>query len=375
MNCNRVIRGFILVGLCATSSVQSRDLGFFDCVIGAGLIGGVACAVNYLFPTSTPQVIENAESVCLKEGAYRSLCADIEAHYGINSTYASYPDKKYAINLFNETILYAIAYNHFDKDARSASSVLFDLKNDIHAIKKNQSAIFDRLQKLRHNREEIHLHQRMDSLYHTMTDVLTRLEFVHDYISKHESYFNLYRLEDKLWKRYDRETQALTDYSYDRYYLDTVFKESIACSGFCEWRYLSYIEQLEKDFDNLSYAVNTMAYHYPDRISWAHQLLGHFTSIKVKTKALPEYFQEERDAQLWRLEQQRIAVACEQAEAQRRTARALEQQNRMTREQVEAQHRAASALEEQNRIDREVLRRHAQDDLDVYVEFEYDMDL
>lgn len=347
----------ILVSSCSQASYyrssyippryqQSTVEAVTKTALGIGCLAAIGYGIyrfcDWLFTPSDEKVLQKGIDIAqYTHTHYDSIIGFMEFHYSVIPD--NVHDQKRIIQTVNESLLYDFAITH--KSNTAIDSFLVNMTNTIASLQSAHSCLADRIKKLRKNNEDLTMLNAMQQIDQEIIGLLCKLEFVHDYFTHHRNYFLLFELESRLLPAYDFELNALNAYQTNlanHSYLKEAVKASVmrqanARSGYA---YMQYVDRVQADCNALGGAINSLSYHYPNRLGAASLFLQNLKTIHTTVVAEDAYHQELRDYKKEQLERQRLeaeraqaAAAAAQASALQQQAREMQRQNHLQAEQ------------------------------------------
>lgn len=319
------------------NDVDAATVGKAALVIGglAAVGYGLYKLCDWLFSPSNQTLIKNAEA------AIRVAHAHDETIFCVEGAFNGIPDglreQKKLIESVYEPLLYQLALKH-------AKSVEWNLNSSLSKLRENHTALAERINKLRAAPEHTAIMITMQDLDQEIIGLLLKIEFVHEYLAHHRSYFTLFEHESTIMRSYEAELQALTHYAQNQAYVKEALRARVmqnASYNRNSYPFMTYIEALQSNMNTLMSGMNSLAYNYPNRLQAAGNLLQNLQIIHSIVIIEDAYHQELRDYKKEQLERQRIeaekakaAAAAAQAAALQQQAWHMERQNQLHAQQI-----------------------------------------
>jgi len=313
--------------------------------IGGALIAGVGGLIGLgsWLASETDQELLNRSRTSYQQirTNHNPLIVKLENAYNITGSYLN----TQVVRTVNEPLLYDFA-GEFVRLQQDASSYTSQLNNDISELRSLSDRLQRRMNELRTaSYQDFSLRemvQQMHAIRETIRSGLPHVELLRDYLAEHKTYFVIYDTEHSVRKKYSRELAVLSNGYYDRILLLDEIKFVVMANQSYErqmYPYLHYVARLEEQIAILEQSLKRPAYNYADRIGWARWVLDNLLYVKSLIIAADAYAQEWRDRERAALEREQLNVLREHADAERRTAQALEEKNRLKREELEKKER------------------------------------
>ncbi len=314
--------------------------------IGSALIAGVGGLIglgSWLASESDQELLYRArDSYQQIRKAHNALIVKIEDTYKVSEPYLNANN---VVHTVNETLLYDLA-GSFARGQQDISSYISRLNNHISDLRSVSDRLQSRMNTLRTSsyenvtiREMVH---QMNAIRETIRSGLPHLALLRDYLAEHKTYFVIFDAENSARKRYSRELAALSSGYYDRSLVLDEIKYVVMANqshGRRTYPYLHYVSQIEEQIAHLEQSLKRPTYNYPDRLGWARWTLDNLLYIKSLIITTDAYAQEWRDRERAELEREQLHVMRQQADAEKRTAQALEEKNRLKRQELDAKER------------------------------------
>jgi hypothetical protein len=319
------------------NDVDAATVGKAALVIGglAAVGYGLYKFCDWLFSPSNQTLIKNAESAISLAHADDEIISCIEGAF--NGIPDGMREQKKLIESVCEPLLYQLAL-------KNAVSVTWNLNNSLSRLRDNHAALAQRITKLRTSPEHTAVMITMQDLDHEIIGLLLKIEFVHEFLIHHRSYFTLFEHEAKILRSYEVELQALTHYAQNPTYVREALRARVmqnASYNRNSYPFMTYIEALQANINTLMAGMNGLAYNYANRIQAAGNLVQNLQIIHSVVIIEDAYHQELRDYKKEQLERQRIeaekakaAAAAAQAAALQQQAWQMERQNQLHAQQI-----------------------------------------
>ncbi len=309
--------------------------------IGVGCLAAIGYGLykfcDWLFTPSDEKVFQKGlDAVQYAHACHDGIIGFMEFHY--SAIPDSHKDQKKLIQDINESLLYDFAIS-YKKDS-SIDSILVNMANSISSLQSAHASLADRIKKLRKTDSNPTMIATMQQLDQEIVGLLCKLEFVHDYFTHHRSYYSLFELESRLMRAYEFELSAVNQNSV---YVKDAVRASVMrhASARAGYPYMHYVDRVQADCNALGGAINSLAYHYANRIGAAGSLLQNLKIVHTIVVAEDAYHQELRDYKKEQLEKQRIeverakaATAAAQASAMQQQAWEMQKQNQLHAQQI-----------------------------------------
>ena len=301
---------------------------------------GIYKLCDWLFTPSDERVLQNGiDAVQYAHSHYNSTIGFMEFHCsGIPDNVR---DQKKLIQSVNEPLLYDYAISY--KKDTSIDSILMNMNSSISSLQSAHSALAERIKKLRKSDGNPSMANSMQQVDQEIIGLLCKLEFVHEYLTHHRSYYSIFELEARLMHGYEFELNALNQNQMNPSYFREAVRSSIMSKASARngYPYMNYIERIQADCNALGGAISNLSYNYANRIAAASALLHNIQAMHSIAVAEDAYHQELRDYKKEQLEKQRIeaerakaAAAAAQASAMQQQAWAMQHQNQLHAQQI-----------------------------------------
>lgn len=248
-------------------------------------------------------------------------------------------EQKQLINGFSEATLYELAVSYI-KEASYAYQT--NLYNTIYNLRSTRDALVARIKKLANKPEHAQMRSQMQELERETAQWMSKLQFLHDYIGAHQSYFRLFELEYKILRVYEFELNALNQQT-DSAYLREAIRASVmkhAWQDRLAYPYMHYVDTIQGYMNGLERESSHLAYNYSGRLGSARAIFERLRAIYSLVIVEDAYHQELRDYERAQIEKQKLeaekaqaAAAAAQAAAMQQQAYAMQQANALQAQQ------------------------------------------
>lgn len=307
-------------------------------IIGIGCLAAVGYGLyrffDWLFSKTNEQVLkEGAVSLETAHTRYDSLIAMIAA--GVGSIPAKQRDQDLLIRSVNEELLYECALKNYRKE--TIESLLQNLSYTISDLHSAHQMVNNRLNSLYKKRDcsEAFI-VRMEALEKDLANLLVEIQFIHNYLAHHKSFFMLFETEAQLIADYEFELATINS-NPGMPYIKEALRACVmrtASHSRMSYPYMQYIDRVQAAYNRLDKALNTVAYNYSNRITAARSLVQKLSMIYNLLIVEDAYHQELRDYKKEQLERERIAAEKAQAAALQQQANAMHHQNALHAQQI-----------------------------------------
>jgi hypothetical protein len=312
---------FIFAGGLLLSSVQNRaeQPSTFQtaCIAGGVIAGGIAVGkfLHWMFQRSDEDLLRDAMVLYEQTRAdYRPMIAMVESGCCSSCTEVS------------ESLLYNLAttYAHYTSMACHRST----LKERIKKLHSEYNELCARVAKQNgrtykegfHDGPIVRLY-KMEQLANDIASVLPSLEYLYDFLDFHKTYFMLYEKEAELLSRYSRPLDTFSVYRFDRYNLEYYIRAEVVMyyvdQSHIRYPYMEYVKMLKRDISALDSTLQKVVGAYYGRIESGRILYANLNALLSIIMASQEYYQDLRNFEQDKLEQERLEIARRKAELQR----------------------------------------------------------
>ena len=321
-------------------------------VVAVGCIAAIGYGFyklcDWLFSPTDERIIQDSLTVFHDaQNRYDEIITFFAATLGKPETAA---EKQILMKTFDESFLYHTAVMYSNK--MYMYDLIAQMQGTISGLRSAHKTVYDRMKKLRSKSESYSVFAQMESIDKDICSLSMQLEFVHDYLAQHKSYFTLFEFEARLMNTYANELQVLEQYAHDQAYIMQVLRSCVmkhAGHNRTSYPYMHYVEMIQSDCNNLDRYTNGLSYNYGNRIAAARLLLQKLNTSYSMVITHDAYHQELRDYKKEQLEKERIAA--EQAKA----AAAQAQANAAAAHAAAAQQQAW-AMQQQNALQAQQIR-------------------
>lgn len=338
----RVVMSSCAILVCVASSPTHTEDNLISkiatgCAIIAGL-GLAGAAIGYAFSRSDEQVAQDAHT------NLNTIHAELSKFYMYTQAVPSYTTDLYVIE---QDILYPIGVEALRINVSMHDYISFfgDL---LAKIRGDLSTISDRMNSLeRNDRTYESIYARLRQLRREISEELPILDSYYTFLHAHESFFELYAFEAKLYAYYAQELEIgrlyVNDtYLFERYILQVVGTHDLRS----EFPLVKYDKNLSRDISLLSEYISNLSYYYSGRIAAAKQLLDYLKFMRGTLEASYSFKEEKRLQR--EADERRAHLEYERQQANARQREAVAQEARAAAEWARAREER-----ERNRIERE----------------------
>lgn len=325
--------------------------------LGVGCLAAVGYGIykvcDWLFTPTNEQIIKDSSNT-LSE-AYKRAGYLIDFFENTMSIPQNIRDQKQVISTVNEPVLYQFSTLLLQRKD-SIDGAISTIENTIYYLGKSRNAMADRLKNLYKRHEFPGIISQLESLEQETAQMLTRAEFVREYLATHKKYFSLYERETYLLSAYAQEVDAL-----DRYagYPDSLRSAIQMCvmkyanMHHASYPYMKYIETINNDCSSLERLIESASRNYANRLNAACLLAQKLRAVYSMLLIADAYHQEMRDYERAQIEKQRVEAERAKAAAAQAQAQAAQAHAAAAQQQVWAMQQQNALQAEKNRIDNE----------------------
>jgi hypothetical protein len=279
----------------SSSHTTLEDVGKIGLAIGAvGLVTyGAAQLGSWLWGKTDEKILRQAQQAYEQSTAhYLQMMSLIQSQFPggeIDNPLVEIPESMlYQMAMIKYHTSGIVAYiSQLKSTVQELEGYLKDLRKRMYTIKTQLSEHHDATVLYKHMK---HAEQQLKS-------ILPPLRLIHICLKTHESFFELFELEDILAYRYERDLSTLHMYRHDTHYLIQMIHQSIMLQQTSHhdlYPYHWYVNRLNSDITILSTKIDNLLCNYPNRRSVAMTLYTDLQDIKQLIVAAPYYAQELR---------------------------------------------------------------------------------
>ncbi len=292
-------------------------------VVGNGIYGIYKLVGKSGFFMSDEEVLKDGIDALEKAHKFDSMITFI------GSKFSSIPDneddRQRMIESASENLL--SAYARPNGARTGVNDMIREMDYAIPSIKSAHAMLAKRIAKLRNNNGDVGMINDMQQAYQEITALLPKLEFAHEYLKYHKSYYQLLEWEGSISSRYRYELDLIKQYDAGRATYDDVVNAVCARARAhgSKYPYMNFFNAAQYDRSSLSGNIDACV-GYPNRMSAAKKLLSPLQKICSIVSSTARYHQEVQEYQAEQREIQRRAEEKAKAEAQARQVADLQRQ-------------------------------------------------
>lgn len=315
-------------------------------VIGGTILAAVGLykLCDWLCTKSDETVVKECYDSCKQAKQFNSTLALIEKEIGIPH---KHQQQQRLIHEVNEPLFYQLGVSLHNKD--SITNFVNIVQSSLHTMKDAHKALEKRIHQLKkrddHAFKASSFFTEMQQLESQLAQEIIKLEFTHELLTNHQSFFALFEEEASLIRIYERELRAVDLCGPNKHALCQELRIAVmtlSSKDNATYPHMHYIKKLQSHISSLERCIMNLAFNYTNRISAATTLLHKLRTMHELLMIEDAYLYELREYEKARIEQEKVI-------AQNRQAAALENQAWQMREQ-------AIQLQKQNELKDEELR-------------------
>lgn len=335
---------------------QAEDLG--KAVVAVGCIAAIGYGFyklcDWLFSKTDLQVLQEAQNAhSAAERATNVYIEFFERKWGAFSSLSS-TQKREIMHSLDEGLLYQFAVAHAFRTSLEYT-ILNDLHHSLTSAKSAHSMVVERVHKLRKKKDITGMVTQLEVVQFSLQDTIARIEFVYEFLHQHRSYYALLNKEYQAMKIYENDLYALKQYEANPGALREALRIAVMrqATSKMTYPYMNYIQKISHEFSDLDQHMNSLSYHYPERMAAARQLSARLQTIYNMLVIEDAYRQELRDYERAQLEKQRIEAEQAKAAAAQAAAHAAQVQAAAMQQQAYEMQKQNQLYAQQNQLQAE----------------------